>query len=75
MAKGEEPGGGCLSIDQGSLAELATQLEIARDVGYFNAPEVNPLIDRCAELGKMLGALSRARSASSPRAQSPQPRA
>jgi four helix bundle protein len=62
-------------IAQGSLAELATQLEIARDVGYFSAAEVDPFIIRCAELGKMLGALSRARSASSPRAQSPQPRA
>ena len=62
-------------IAKGSLAELSTQLEIARDVGYFTAAQVEPLINQCAELGKMLGALIRARSDSPPRAQSPQPRA
>ena len=60
---------------KGSLAELATQLEIARDVGYFNAAQVEPLIVQCVELGKMLGALIRARNNSSPRAPSPKPRA
>lgn len=58
-------------IAKGSLAELATQLEIARDVGYFTAAQVEPLISQCAELGKMLGALIRARSLSPPRASSP----
>ena len=43
-------------IAKGSLAELATQLEIARDVGYLNTTQVEPLIAQCAELGKMLGA-------------------
>ena len=43
-------------IAKGSLAELATQLEIARDVGYLNTSQVEPLIAQCAELGKMLGA-------------------
>jgi four helix bundle protein len=62
-------------IAKGSLAELATQLEIASDVGYFTAAQVEPLITQCAELGKMLGALIRARNNSSPRAQSPAPRA
>jgi len=56
------------NIAKGSLAELATQLEIARDVGYFTAAESDPLMERCQELGKMLGALIRARSASVPRA-------
>jgi four helix bundle protein len=61
-------------IAKGSLAELATQLEIASDVGYFTAIQVEPLIAQCAELGKMLGALIRARNNSPPRAQSPAPR-
>ena len=55
-------------IAKGSLAELATQLEIARDVGYFATNQVEPLIAECAELGKMLGALIRARNNSTPRA-------
>ena len=62
-------------IARGSLAELATQLEIARDVGYLNMAQVEPLIAQCAELGKMLGALIRARNNSPPRAQSQQPQA
>ena len=62
-------------IAKGSLAELATQLEIARDVGYFTAAQVEPLIGQCVELGKMLGALIRARHNSLPRAPSPKPRA
>ena len=61
-------------IAKGSLAELATQLEIAGDVGYFSAAQVKPLISQCAELGKMLGALIRARNNSAPQAQSPAPR-
>jgi four helix bundle protein len=62
-------------IAKGSLAELATQLEIARDVGYFNTVQVEPLIAQCAELGKMLGALIRARNNSLPNAQSQKPQA
>ncbi|MGA3163424.1 MAG: four helix bundle protein [Verrucomicrobiota bacterium] len=62
-------------IAKGSLAELATQLEIARDVGYFTNAQTEPLIVRCAELGKMLGALIRARSSPAPRASSLKPRA
>ena len=63
------------NIAKGSLAELSTQLEIARDVGYFTTVQVEPLIAQCEELGKMLGALIRARNASSSRAHSPAPRA
>ena len=62
-------------IAKGSLAELSTQLEIARDVGYFTAAQVEPFIIQGDELGKMLGALIRARSDSLPRAQSQPPRA
>jgi four helix bundle protein len=62
-------------ITKGSLAELATQLEIARDVGYFTTTQVEPLITSCAELGKMLGALIRARNEPFPRASRPVPHA
>ena len=62
-------------IAKGSLAELATQLEITHEVGYFTAAQIEPLIGQCVELGKMLGALIRARSNSPPRAPSPKPRA
>ncbi len=62
-------------IAKGSLAELSTQLEIAHDVGYFTAAQVEPLIAQCEELGRMLGALIRSRNNSPPRAQSPTPRA
>ncbi|HEV2694515.1 MAG TPA: four helix bundle protein [Verrucomicrobiae bacterium] len=55
-------------IAKGSLAELSTQLEIARDVGCFTPAQVDPPINQCQELGKMLGALVRARSESPPRA-------
>lgn len=49
-------------IAKGSLAELATQLEIAQAVGSLAGEQVEPLLVRCTELGKMLGALIRARS-------------
>jgi four helix bundle protein len=62
-------------IAKGSLAELETQLEIGREVGYFTAQQVSPLIARSEELAKMLGALIRARNESTPRAQRPMPRA
>ena len=60
-------------IAKGSSAELATQLEIARDVGYFTSAQVEPLIVECLELGKMLGALIRARTSASFRVPSPMP--
>jgi four helix bundle protein len=53
-------------IAKGSLAELATQLEIARDVDYFTSAQVEPLIAQCSEIGRMLGALIRARNNSPP---------
>jgi four helix bundle protein len=62
-------------IARGSLAELATQLEIARDVGYFKGAETEPLIAKCFELGKMLGALIRARNDSPSAHSSPKPKA
>jgi four helix bundle protein len=62
-------------IARGSLAELATQLEIARDVGYFKSTETEPLIAKCFELGKMLGALIRARNDSPSPLSGPKPKA
>jgi four helix bundle protein len=60
-------------IAKGSLAELATQLEIARDVGYFTAGQVERLITQCVELGKMLGALIRSRQNLAPYVSRPEP--
>ena len=51
-------------ISKGSLAELITQAEIAKEVGYVSADEVEPLIEHCGEVGKMLGGLIKARSRS-----------
>ena len=51
-----------LYIAKGSLAELRTQLEIAREVGFVS-PEAHANIEqKCAELGRMLGALIKARA-------------
>jgi hypothetical protein len=41
--------------------ELITQLEIAKDVGYLGATEMEPLSQQCIEVGKMLGGLIKAR--------------
>jgi S23 ribosomal protein. len=49
-------------IAKGPLAELATQSEIAREVGCFNDTSVRSLLSECTEMGKMLGALIRARN-------------
>jgi four helix bundle protein len=51
-----------LYIAKGSLAELRTQLEIARDVGALPDKAHAPLETRCREIGRMLGALIKARS-------------
>jgi four helix bundle protein len=52
-----------LYIAKGSLAELRTQLEIARDVGALSSESHDVLEAKCAEIGRMLGALNKARSA------------
>jgi four helix bundle protein len=46
-----------VSIAQASLAEVETQLEIASRLGYISAPELIPLLDQAAVLGKQLYAL------------------
>ena len=48
-------------IAKGSLAELITQLEIAKDVGFASVSDVEPLAEECAQIGKVLGALIKAR--------------
>ena len=49
-------------IAKGSLAELATQLEIAVEVELLPATTAEPLLAQVAVLGRRLGALIKARS-------------
>jgi four helix bundle protein len=49
-------------IAKGSLAELRTQLEIARHVGYITRETWQTLDDECGTIGRMLGALIKSRS-------------
>ena len=51
-----------LYIARGSLAELRTQLEIARDIGVLDSGKFNELEVTCVEIGRMLGSLIKARS-------------
>lgn len=51
-------------IAKGSLAELSTQLEIAAAIGYIAISEWQTHNATCSEVGKMLGALIKARSRS-----------
>ena len=51
-----------LYIAKGSLAELRTQFEIAREVGFLPPEEHHRLEQKCAEIGRMLGALIKARA-------------
>jgi four helix bundle protein len=52
-----------LYIAKGSLAELITQLEIAHEIGYLEANELQEFDRKCSEIGRMLGSLIKARSA------------
>lgn len=49
-------------IAKGSLAELATQVDIASEVGCLQKTEAELLLTTCDELGRRLGALIKARS-------------
>jgi len=51
-------------ISKGSLAELVTQLEIAQEVGLLSQQQTVPMLTECAELGRMFGALIKARATS-----------
>ncbi len=48
-------------ISKGSLAEIRTQLQIAFEIGYINKNEFHTLDDEYRKLGKMIGALIKAR--------------
>jgi four helix bundle protein len=48
-----------ISIAFGSLAELDTQLELSKRLGYSGAQDPNDLPARLTELGKMLSGLQR----------------
>ena len=49
-------------IAKGSLAELSTQIEIAKEIGYLNSEVMESIEAECVIIGKMLGALIKARS-------------
>lgn len=53
-------------IAKDSLAELVTQLEIAHEVGLLSQQQTTPILTECGELGRMLGALIKARSTANP---------
>lgn len=46
-----------LSITQGSLAELETQLLLAEGLGYVSEKNLEPVFVRSSEVGKMLNGL------------------
>lgn len=48
-----------LSIAQGSLAELETQLMLTERLGYLEAPDIRVILDASAEIGRMLNGLRR----------------
>ena len=48
-----------ISIAQGSLAEVRTQLRIAGDLGYCDDSNVAPIIAEITEIKRMLNALWR----------------
>ena len=52
-----------LSIAQGSLAELETQIAIGQSVALFAAEETRPLLDQARDTGRMLHGLTRKLSA------------
>jgi len=43
-----------LSVAQGSLAEVETQLEVAGRLQYVDIAELAPILDQCVVLGKQL---------------------
>lgn len=46
-----------LSNARGSLAELETQLTIAHQLAYIDGTEINQLLDRLGEVGRILNGL------------------
>lgn len=48
-----------LHISKGSLSELQTQLEIAKEIGYIDEEKYLEISIKCIEISKMLGGLIR----------------
>jgi four helix bundle protein len=46
-----------LAISNGSLAELETQLIIGQRLGYFGLKKLDQLLNKTAEIGKMINGL------------------
>jgi len=46
-----------LSFSRGSLLELETQLLLCRRLNYVQEDEIDAVIEKIAEIGKMLGSL------------------
>ena len=46
-----------VGMARGSLAEVETQIEIARDLGYLRPDHAAELLERSAEIGRMLTGL------------------
>jgi len=46
-----------LHHSRGSLAEVETQITIARNLGYLNAAETEPVMEIIAEVGRLLHGL------------------
>ena len=46
-----------LSHARGSLVEIETQLTIAQNLSYLNPEQTQPLLDKAAELGRVLNGL------------------
>lgn len=59
---------------KGSVAELRTQIQIARDVGLLNHLLYEEVESACVRIGKMIGALIKVRSQVAPIASSHSPR-
>jgi four helix bundle protein len=48
-----------LSIAYGSLAELETRLQIAQRLNYIDMEKLNQLLEKTAEIGRMINGLRR----------------
>lgn len=48
-----------VSMSMGSLAEIETQLLIARNLGFLETKLIEPLLGSCAEIGRMLRGLKK----------------
>lgn len=55
-----------LYIAKGSLAEIVTQLEICREIGYITEEEFSFISHEYSTVGKMLGKLIQIRSSHNP---------